>query len=312
MAHKAHKFLWFRIFIAAMAVRFVGWLQSGDRRKNKPKAARLKARMKTTYLVKKYLWAAETVEQKEITTENPETIWQFWDNPTGKTTPEIVKACLKSTEQFAGDFNHKILNNSTLGNYSDLPGYVFDRLHNGQMSYAQFSDLLRLNLLKNHGGIWLDATLYVTNYIPEYIIKEDFFAFLIAEQTRYQYSFATTFLATCLLRAKKGSFLCEAWYNMCVEYWKKETELLDYYQVHFMFKALVEQNLTAKELFAKMPHIPEDELSLFIGENIVQPFNAEKWEEIKKTSFIQKTTYRIPHREDYSGTFFQKLCEGGL
>ncbi|MCL1867979.1 MAG: capsular polysaccharide synthesis protein, partial [Paludibacter sp.] len=113
-------------------------------------------------------------------------------------------------------------------------------------------------------------------------------------------------------RSQKGSFLCEAWYQMSIEYWKKEIKKLDYYQIHLMFKALVEKNLIAKDLFAKMPHIPEDEISLFIGENILEKFDANEWEKIRTTSFFQKTTYRVRYRDDYSGTYFSKLCKGEI
>ena len=308
----SRKFLRFRIRIAALAVHFAAWLQSGDKKKSKSKGAQFGAKMRTNYLAKNYLWAAEKVSPKKVTVETPETIWQFWDNPTGKTTPEIVKACLESAKKFTGNFDHKILNNSTIGNYSDLPGYVFDRLKSGQMGYAHFADLLRLNLLKNHGGIWMDATLYITDFVPKYIVDEDFFVFLIAKQARYSYSHSSTFMANCFIRAKKGSFLCEAWYEMCVEYWKNEAKALDYYQHQLMFKALAERNLTAKQLFENMPHIPEDELSLFIGDNIVKKFDADEWEKIRTTSFLQKTTYRIPYRDDYSDTYFSKLCEGKI
>ena len=103
--------------------------------------------------------------------------------------------------------------------------------------------------------------------------------------------------------------LCEAWYQMCIEYWKNETETLDYFQHQLMFKTLVENNLKASVLFAEMPHISEDETHR-LARKLLQKFDPSDWERIKKSSFFQKTTYKVANDTDYSGTYFSKLSEG--
>jgi hypothetical protein len=276
--------------------------------KDKKLEESLRARILSRYFAQKYSPVLKNLTQKP-TADNPETIWQFWDNPNGRTTPEIVKASFESIKRNKGDFDHKILDNSSIGNYSDLPGYVFDRLKSGKMIYAHFADLLRLNLLKNHGGIWMDATLYMTGSVSQSIINEDFFVFLTDKLTDFPYSFMQNFF----VRAKKDSYLCEAWYQMCIEYWKKEIKSVDYFQHQLMFKALVYSNPTAKMLFAQMPHISEDEVIQF-NNRLFEKFDANEWERIMNLSFFQKTTYRKAgdtwaNATDYPDTFFSKLCE---
>jgi len=276
--------------------------------KSKDKSNECKGKLLTNYFTQKYLPIVENIRKKNITTESQEVIWQFWDNPDGKKTPPIIKSCLDSVDKYKGNFEHKILNNLTIKNYSDLPGYILDRFNKKQMDYAHFSDLLRLNLLKNHGGIWLDATGFMTNFIPKYIVDEVFFVFLTGKLTIFPYSF----MQNCFIRAKKGSFLCEAWYEMCLEYWKKEKKELDYFQHQLMFKALVEKNPTAKDLFDKMPKKPDDEIHQLVGNNLFKKFDEKKWGKIKKTSFFQKTTYRTAGATDLTDTYFSKLSEGNL
>lgn len=303
----SYNFTKLHIKITILTVCLIGWLQSGDIKKNKKKGELLKAKILTDYFAIKYLPAMENSPQNEIAVKTHETIWQFWDNPEGQKTPEIVKMSIESVRKFKENFDHKILDNSTIGNYTDLPGYVFDGFRKKQMDYAHFSDLLRLNLLKNHGGIWMDATDYMTNFIPEYIINQDFFVFLTGELTHFPYSF----MQNCFIRAKKSSFLCDSWYRMCVEFWKNETETLDYFQHQLMFKALILNHPVAKNLFAKMPHISEDGIQQLVGGNLLKKFDINEWERIKKTSFFQKTTYKIANTVD-SDTYFSKLSEGNL
>lgn len=285
--------------------RFIGWLRGHDTKKSKHQAEARKAKILTDYFARKYLPATEGIHQQEITVATPETIWQFWDNPPGRSTPEIVEASLESVDKFKGDFDHRVLNNKSLENYSDLPGYVMDKFKKGQMDHTHFSDLLRLNLLKNHGGIWLDATGYMTDRVPNYILDEDFFVFLTGELTHFPYSF----IQSCFIRAKKGSILCEEWHQMCVEYWKKETKRIEYFQIHLMFKALVEKKETAGDLFGRMPHVSEDGIQQLIGDNMLEKFDSNEWERIKKASFFQKTTYKMPRGMDYSGTYFSVLSK---
>lgn len=294
------------IKISVFIIRFKGWLQGRDRKKTKLQSELLKAELWTDYFARKYLFVTENLEQKQITVETPETIWQFWDNPVGRTTPEIVKSSLETVHKFKGNFDLKVLDKSTFGNYSDLPAYVLDKFNKGQIGYAHFSDLLRLNLLKNHGGIWLDATAYMTDFVPAYIVEEDFFVLLTDKLTQYPYSF----MQNCFIRAKKGSFLCDAWYQMCIEYWKDETEISDYFQHQLMFKALISNQSKGKALFKLMPQISEDGIHQLVGDNLLKKFEASEWERIKNAFFFQKTTYKVPVAFDYSGTYFAELSKG--
>jgi hypothetical protein len=285
-----------------------GWLKSGDINKAKAKSDSFKANVLTDHFARKYLPLISDLPHRQIAPEIPETIWQFWDNPAGQSTPNIVKACIKSVKRYKGNFNHKILDNSTIGNYTDLPGYVFDKFKNGRMDYAHFSDLLRLNLLKNHGGVWMDATGYMTDFVPNDIIGQDFFVFLTGDLTHYPYSF----MQSCFIRAKKGSFIIDAWHKLCINYWKGEEKRADYFQIHLMFKALVHKNPVAKEMFANMPKRSDDEIHQLVGDNIFEKFDEGEWDRIKKASFFQKTSFkknrRIIDQTSYSDTYFSRLC----
>jgi len=304
----SRKFTGLRIKAVVWLTRLISQLQGDTIKSSKTKGDLRKAQLLTDYFGQKYLPALIQSVPKEVVATTPETIWQFWDNPTGKATPEIVKAALKSVHTFKGTLDHQILDRSTMANYSDLPGYVLDKFKKGQIDHTHFSDLLRLNLLKNHGGIWLDATGYMTGTIPQDILDADFFVFHTGTLTHFPYSF----IQSCFIRAKRGNLLCNAWHEMCVEYWKKETKKLEYFQIHLMFKALVEQEPTAGALFKKMPHITEDGIQQLIGNKLLSSFDTDEWERIKKTSFFQKTTYKVPRGMDDTGTYFSTLSNGHL
>ncbi len=77
-----------------------------------------------------------------------------------------------------------------------------------------------------------------------------------------------------------------------------------------MFKALVEKNRKAGNLFEKMPHVSEDGIQQLVGDKLLEKFDKNEWDSIKKASFFQKTTYKVPTGIDYSGTYFAELSKG--
>ena len=80
--------------------------------------------------------------------------WQGIDN-----APEIVKICINSIKQNSGMRDVIILNKDNYKEYTHIDSTYEDMLNNGEISITQFSDLLRLNLLFEHGGYgWMPLT----------------------------------------------------------------------------------------------------------------------------------------------------------
>lgn len=54
-----------------------------------------------------------------------------------------------------------VLNQENIGDFLDIPENILDRLAKGKISYQMFSDYVRLRILFEYGGVWLDSTVYV-------------------------------------------------------------------------------------------------------------------------------------------------------
>lgn len=62
-----------------------------------------------------------------------------------------------------------------LNEWIEMPCWLYKK--KTIMSKAHFADLLRCMLLSLYGGLWLDASVFLTGEIPEYIFKENFFMY---------------------------------------------------------------------------------------------------------------------------------------
>ena len=90
----------------------------------------------------------------------PKIIWAFWDS---KEMPELVKICINNWKELHPDFEINILNNETI--HAFLPN--FPKLKDFNPVFK--SDLLRLSLLKEYGGIYLDASVFLNQRLDQYI-----------------------------------------------------------------------------------------------------------------------------------------------
>jgi hypothetical protein len=96
-------------------------------------------------------------------------VWSFWHQPDGK-RPQVVDMCIKSwSEQLdAQKFRITVLSNDTLSAYPIIKPDCFD-----QLPPPQQSDVIRLSLLYYFGGLWMDASVLLTQPLSEGVLRED-------------------------------------------------------------------------------------------------------------------------------------------
>lgn len=86
-------------------------------------------------------------------------IFVFWWDGFDK-CPQIVRECLKSIKQNHAGYSIIEIDKTNFGDYTDIHPALLDGFANGSISIQTFSDILRFNLLKNNGGIWIDSTIF--------------------------------------------------------------------------------------------------------------------------------------------------------
>ena len=102
-------------------------------------------------------------------------IWFFWlqgeDN-----LPLIPKLCLQSIRKHANRHEVIVLTADNYRDYVTIPDTLITLYREGRMKAAHFADILRINLLAQQGGLWLDATMLVTADLPQEIFDMPFFS----------------------------------------------------------------------------------------------------------------------------------------
>ncbi len=215
-----------------------------------------------------------------------ERIFSIWLQGEEK-APEIVKACFRSIRHNCSQ-ELVVLDDRTLWEWIELPEYIIRKRNEGKIRPAHFADICRVELLYRYGGLWLDATDFVTSPVPDEIMNEDFFIYMSGSRLNGWYSF----VQNCFFRARKGNFLLKAWRSMIHEYWRNEDEIADYFAHQLMFMMVVENNAAAAEHFAAMPKIGQDPTHTVWWQHRSDPFNQELFRELTEGSFYQKTEFK--------------------
>jgi hypothetical protein len=123
-----------------------------------------------------------------------------------------------------------LLDSDNWKTYASLPEEIEEKL---QDKKALFSDLLRLTLINNHGGIWVDATCFVTeNLWSNALINSDsdFFAFSRPA--------GKALISNWLLAGKRGNFITGTMLKALIAYWRKFDKPLYYHLFHGIFEVM--------------------------------------------------------------------------
>ena len=127
----------------------------------KPYIAQHKHRAILMYLKKRYTAQLDryTNCEEALPAIDPySSIWVCWWDGEDDMAP-LVKACYNSIIHNAGTHPVKFITKHNFREFVSIPEYILDKLNSGIMTLTHFSNILRVNLLHDHGGIWMDATI---------------------------------------------------------------------------------------------------------------------------------------------------------
>lgn len=101
---------------------------------------------------------AEAEDLKLIPEDCP--IWVCWWQGEDR-MPEISRRCIETIRQNRGKHPVILVTKDNYTEFVDLPEIFLERLNSGKMCFAHFADTLRVNLIKQNGGIWIDSSMWM-------------------------------------------------------------------------------------------------------------------------------------------------------
>lgn len=215
-------------------------------------------------------------------------IWFCWLQGI-EDAPDMVKVCLESQKRIFGD-RVVVLDDKNYKQWVEVPEYVERKYRKGLVPGALFSDILRLELLIRHGGMWIDSTVLVMPNEESYkglsieeIEKSDLFVF------RYFKSGKVLGMSNWLIHAKVGNPLLKDILNMLLAYWKDYDCTIEYYIFHLFFSVVAKRY---PEMILKMPK-GNSFHAIMLRDRLAMDYNDSWWNELTQHVCFHKLNYRL-------------------
>lgn len=235
----------------------------------------------------------ENYDQCNVNDKGKTYVWWCWLQGTDN-APVLAKACLASLKKSLTNVEIVELSEENYIQWVALPEYIVQKYKKGRIPAALFSDMLRLQLLAEHGGVWIDSTVMCTTpdnkakglYHPSWedIIKSKLYVFQYTKPgLKWSGNTSNWFIAS-----KKGNPFIMTLRDMLFAYWKDYDVALEYYICHLFFN---EVSKAYPEQIEAMPYgwsVP----SISLGGHLKNKFNKEKWQQISNQVHWHKMTYR--------------------
>ena len=252
---------------------------------------------------KKYKKYIENFEIKDKKEENfNKIIWICWFQGM-ENAPKLVKECYESTIRNNRDFKVICIDESNFKDYVEIPEFIVEKFKKRKISYAHFSDILRLELLIKYGGIWVDATAWCSAPIPKELYELDLFCF-----KEHNWGDETVNIGNWFIISKSNSKILILTRDLLYKYWKKNDIAQDYFIFHLFFKLATEKYSYE---YDKIPTLLQGNCHILASE-IFKKYDEKRFEEIKRISFIHKLSLKLEIPEKYSNTYYEKISLGEL
>jgi hypothetical protein len=234
----------------------------------------------------------------------PKTIWclwfQGWDKP-----PELVQACAASWRQHNPGWTIHYLTRDTLAPY--LPQSAeLDAIFAKGMPPEALSNVVRIELLRQFGGVWVDATCYCLRPLDDWIhaaTPKGFFAFEHPDRDRM--------LGSWFLAAEPSSHVVDAWQRRTLAYWHGRSERHTYFWFHYLFRELYNDDSVVRAIWDATPKILADGRHSYIPyeEELFRPVSDHDRSVVETKRFpLFKLTHKIDHAAPAADSVYRWLC----
>lgn len=207
--------------------------------------------------LKKYLYAIDGFEIKD-NGKIPKVIWVCWLQGV-ENAPKLVQDCIESVKQHANGYKVNVITNENINQFVEIPQYIYEKKALGYISNTHFSDILRVFLLAKHGGVWVDATVFLTAPLPKQITSNSFFCLHTQNSLINNVNWI---IASC-----ENNTLTSAIKELLLEYWKNEKTAIHYFIFQILFDLMVENNKHLQMLWQNVPVLCDSDFYGFPSSN---------------------------------------------
>jgi hypothetical protein len=250
---------------------------------------------------RKFVAAYEAPELPRVRSKK---VWICWMQGMEK-APELVQRCYASMQENLPDREIIALTEENYKNYVNFPEHICRKIESGVITRTHFSDLLRLELLLNHGGTWIDATVFCSGgQIPGYMLDSDLFMF---QKLKPGLDGSATCISSWFMTSCTNHPILALTRDLLYRYWEKHNSMVDYFLIHDCFQLAIEKYPQLWQSVVPFPNSVPHILLL----RLFEPYDGQLWDAVRNQTPFHKLTYKFgadqPGKPD---TYYRRLIAG--
>lgn len=213
-------------------------------------------------------------------------VWVCWFQGEQQ-MPAVPRLCLASIRKHAHGHPVILLTAENYDQYVSMPAIVLQRYKAGQLKPAHFADILRINLLAQRGGLWLDATLLLTQPIPEEFFSMPFFT--IKTEPEGNFVSQCRWAVFCLAAWKNNPLFVKL--AKAFELYLQQTDVfVDYFMFDQFVDMLYQRDPEIREMIDAVPmnnaHVHR------LGALLGNSFDKVQWAALSEDTYLFKLSWK--------------------
>ena len=232
-------------------------------------------------------------------------IWFMWWHGEDQ-MPPIVDICYKTVKQFSRDHTVNLITKENFLDYVCIPDYIMDKSQKGKISLTHLSDVIRMCLLYQHGGLWLDSTVLLTQPLPPlpeisahlgfWTPKDDGKILETCFGAKNWIVRENKWLTFCLYTSK-GNILPEFVRSMFFAYFKKKSVMIDYFLFDYFISIAYDAFPQVRKMIDSVPDNNSKIHELFHRLELNSEYNSVLFGEICSNTFFHKLNWKEEYNE---------------
>ena len=207
--------------------------------------------------------------------------------------PELVKMCYRRLHQIIPSDIAKI-HLITLKNYKEyvtFPKHIIEKFDKKIITMTTLSDILRMSLLSEYGGVWIDSTVFFTDELPNEFFEKEFYSQKMQDTEVAKREASKSMWCGFCMAGHSSNPLFHFVRDAFSEWWKKYDDIVDYVLIDYLILEGYKNFPRIKELVDAVPNNNTGVFEMYKVLN--QPYSAELYNKLTDNNVIHKLTYKI-------------------
>lgn len=238
---------------------------------------------------KKVIATWQTANPEAALGQHSNKVWVCWLQGIEQ-APPLVQSCYRSIQKNLSDREIILLTQDNYKDYVTFPAHIQAKIDDNTISRTHMSDLLRLELLCNYGGTWIDATVLCTGTLPDYMLDSDLFVF---QNLKPGLDGDCIAISSWFMTGSANHPILLLTRHLLYTYWQTHRNLVDYFLIHDFFQLAIETYPHLWDAVVPFTNATPHILLLRIFDN----YDQALWTAVTAQTPIHKLSYKFPQEQ---------------